>query len=1024
VRILDRAIDRPLPVFLAGALTVFFGLVALYEIPVKRVPDVEIPFTFVVVPYPGAAPADIESEITIELEDELNALDRLRHLSSISAQGLSAHIIEFEDRTPMLEALRDVRDRADLAEPELPDDAESPVVQELSFDELPIIFYTLRGGADLYRLRRIAQDLRPALEAVPGVRRIDIFGGLEPEVKVLADPRRLAVYGLTLDDLTAALGRQSRSLPAGTLHAASGERLIRSTGEFRDLEEIRSITIASEAGRPIALRDVATIRVGHVRRTSASWLDAEPSVTLIVKRRHDVNTVETVERLEERVEALRGSLPRGISIQATSDSSRIIGRMIRQLGTSAGFGFVLVIAVLMFTFGTRQALFVGAVLPFSLLATLIGLWASGMEISNIAIFALILVLGLVVDGAIIVGEAIEAEREAGADPVTAAKRGIDRVGLPVIAADLTTIAAFLPMLLMVGVMGQFMSVMPKVVAFALLGSVFFDHLILPAAAARAKPAAARKRPWAEARLSWIPDIDALRQTYGRALQRALARRGRIMGGAALAFSLALVAFLSGVIDSVFLPHTDQSRFTVNFALPLGTPLEETNRIGLLITQQVAEIPEVEHYVLTTGDTGALASDNREGGRSGPEYGRISVELVDVRDRSRSQTEIVVSLRERIERYAGVEIDVDELSEGPGVGAALAIRVLGDQIEEIALIADEVERRIRGLDDATDVRTDYDRSRPEIRISLDRARAVARLGISPDQVSRSLLAAFRGVEVGRMWIDGERVDIRLEAPDESVADVASVRELPLRGADGTLIPLGEVALVDLAYGENAIFRYDTRRSVTVRADAREGASTVELAAQADQVLGDLALPASIALEMGGETEERDRSYASLWRALSWGALLIYCIMAIQFDSLRQPAIVLCAVPLAYVGVTAGLIVTATPFSFMVFIGAVSLTGIVVNDGIVLTDAINRARRGGLAIDEAIVTAARTRLRPVMLTTITTVAGLLPLTLNLAGGGEFWTPLGIALISGLVVSSGLTLFIVPVLYSLIERERTSP
>ncbi|HUT77041.1 MAG TPA: efflux RND transporter permease subunit, partial [Polyangia bacterium] len=269
--------------------------------------------------------------------------------------------------------------------------------------------------------------------------------------------------------------------------------------------------------------------------------------------------------------------------------------------------------------------------------------------------------------------------------------------------------------------------------------------------------------------------------------------------------------------------------------------------------------------------------------------------------------------------------------------------------------------------------------------------------------------------------GERVDLRLEGPEASVATLDAVRELPLRAADGSLVPLGQVARVELDYGENAIFRHDTRRAITIRADAREGASTVALTEAANAALSELPLPSGVAIEVGGESEERDRSYASLWRALTWAVLLIYCVMAVQFDSLRQPLIVLFTVPLAMVGVTAGLLVTGTPFSFMVFIGAVSLTGIVVNDGIVLVDAINRVRAEGIPLSEAIPTASEGRLRAVILTTITTIAGLLPLTMNIAGGGEFWVPLGIAIISGLMVSSGLTLFVVPVLYSLLERDR---
>ncbi len=1016
-----RSIDRPLPVFLAAALVIFLGLWSVSEIPVKRAPQVEIPYSFVVTPYVGAAPADVETEITLELEEQLASLDDLRHITSIAGDGVSTHILEFEDRTDMTESRRSAQDRVEVAQADFPDEADMTIVHEISFDELPIIFFTLRGGADLYRLREIAEDLEPILESVSGVRRVDVFGGLEREVHVLADPAILALHGLTLDDLAARLGQQGRSRPAGQLRGRSGDYLIRATGEFQSLEEIRSITVVSERTGPIALRDVASVSLGHVRRTSQAHFGGEPSVTLIVRRRPEVNTLDTVERLKAAVEELKSTLPPGVTIEESSDSSKIIGAMIRQLGTSAIIGLVLVVLVLFAMFGVRRALLVGSVLPFSLLFTFLGLWVFGMEISNIALFALILVLGLVVDGAIIVGEAIYAEAEAGANPREAAKAGISRVGMPVIAADLTTVAAFLPMLMMVGVMGQFMSVMPKVVAFALIGSVFVDHLLLPAAAARLP----RAQAGATSRLSrlrprWFsPELPRARRRYEKWLARAMHRRGFVVGGASIAFLAAGGVYAAGLVDSIFLPSTDQARFTLNYAMPLGTSLEETTRIGLLLGTHVDSIPELENWVLTTGDTGALATDGREGGRQGPEYGRIAVELVSPGVRERSQSEIVAELRQKFGGYAGVEIDLDELTEGPAVGAALAIRVQGESLEEIATVADEVQRRMRALPAATDVRVDYDRTRPEIKVELDRPRASARFGISPQMVSQTLLMAFHGIEVGRMWVNGDRVDIRLQAPGERLHTIERIQELTLRSASGEIIPLGELAEVRFDYGHNAIFRFDTLRTVTVRADALEGHSSVTLERDARQVLAGLDIPAGVRFSYGGEMEERDRSYASLWNALKWGLLLIYCVIAIQFNSLKQPFIVLLTIPLAVVGVTLGLLLTNTPFSFMVFIGVVALTGIVVNDGIVMVDAINRDRRAGMPLNDAIQHASSSRFRPVLLTTVTTIAGLLPLTLNLARGGEFWVPLGIAIISGLLLASVLTLFVVPVLYSLLEE-----
>jgi len=1015
MKMFERSIDRPLPVFLATLLVVVAGLWCLSELPLTRAPKIEIPFTVVYVPWVGASARDVESEITIELDEGLSTLDDLRHLSSISTDGLSTHVLEFEDRSDMAAALRAVRDETDRAEAEFPDDSDPPVVEELSFDNLPIVFYTLRGSADLYRLREIAEDLAPELEEVAGVSHVEVFGGFEREVEIWADPTALAAHDLTLEDLARAVGAQSQRRPSGKLRGGERQQLIRSTGEFQNLAEIRDIPVGQDPGGTLHLRDVARVELGHVRLASSAWFDGEPSVTLIVKRQPDVNTVATVDALDAKVQTLRAELPPGVTIEASSDASVVIARMVSQLGTTAAFGLVLVILVLFGIFGLRQALLVGSVLPISLLWTFIGLYVFDMSISNISLFALILVLGLVVDGAIIVGEAIYAERESGAKPAEASKIAIGRVGLPVIAADLTTIAAFLPMLLMVGVMGQFMSVMPKVVCFAIVGSVFVDHFLLPAAAARLPVFVPAQGPEGQGLLPRV------RRRYEAGLRAALRHPWSVLGCSLAAFLAAVGMYAGGAIESIFLPKTDRGRFTVNYALPLGTPLEETNRVGLLLAGHVSDIPELDHYVLTTGETGALATDGREGGRSGPEYGRINIELIDESDRGRSQSEIVRDLRTQIAPYAGVEIDLDELGEGPSVGAALALRVKGDHLDEVAQVARRVEQRLAGLEAATDLRVDYDRSRPEIRVEVDRVRAQTRFGVTPDQVANALLTTFYGIEVGRMWVDEERVDIRLQAPEDPEPTIDDVAELPLRTRSGDIVPLGEIASLHLDFGDNAIFRHNTQRSVTVRADAAEGSSSIALETAARANLASLVLPPGISLEFGGETEERDRSYASLWSALKWGLLLIYVIMAIQFNSVLQPLVVLFSVPLSVVGVTLGLLLTGLPFSFMVFIGIVSLTGIVVNDGIVMVDSINRLRRAGMPIGDALLRASSSRLRPVLLTTFTTIAGLLPLTLNIVDGGEFWVPLGVAIIAGLIVGSALTLFVVPVSYSLLARRR---
>ncbi len=1013
------SIERPLPVYLVGLLLIFFGLWTLFELPVTRAPSIRAPFSMVVVPYVGATPDEVESEVTLDLEEELVQVDDLRHINAVSTEGSSVVFMEFEDRTDLDEALRQVRTAVDRAEAEFEDEVEVPVVQEMSTDDEPILSFVISGGIGPARLRQIAEDLRPDLEAVEGVNEVQIFGGFEPEVRIFAEPAVLAEYGLTLAELASRVRQQARAAPAGQLRGNSGDRLVRATGEFGSLDEIRSIVVANEGAGAVTLGDIAQVSLHHKRRESYSSLNGEPSVTLIAKRKPDVNTVDTVEKLKAIAFERSLTFPPGVRLTPTQDASIAIGRMLEQLGTSAALGLILLMVVLMVSFGWRQALLVASVLPFSLLVTFIGLFIFDMSISNMSIFSLILVLGLVVDGALIVAEAIHAEVEDGFPPMQAATRGIQRVGMAVLSADITTISAFFPMVLMIGIMGQFMSVMPKVVVFAITGSIFVDHFLIPAVAARMKHIDAhRHRIGTGEEIQRSRFMRVMRPFYQRTLDRCLQRPTLLLSSCAISFVVAISLIVTGVIPSIFMPTTDRGRIIARFASPLGTPLAETNRIGELLTGELDGMEEVDHFVLTAGTGGGANPFGMGRERSGPERGTLTIELLPASERERSQSEIAEYLRTRFARYAGLAIEVEELSEGGPVGEALSLRVRGPRFDDVVVAARSVEEMVKGIEGARDVNVDYERSNPELRIEVDRALASSEFSLTPQDVSQALLIATVGVEVGRMWVGDERVDLRLSAPEDYSEELDRVRELPLRAGDRSLIPLGTLANVDFDFSPKALTRYDSQRSITITAEARPGYDTVALTSGATAGLAQLDLPDGVNVAFGGQTEERARSLGSLSDALGWGLLLIFIVISVQFNSIVQPFIVLLCIPLSIVGVALGLLATGTPFSFSVFIGVVSLTGIVVNDGIVMVDGINQYREAGVPLRRAVREASLRRLRPVLLTTITTVAGIFPLTLNLTEGGEFWVPLGIAIISGLLVASGLTLFVVPVMYWLIE------
>ncbi len=1062
MHISHKAIDRPRIVFVGVLMIIALAAMAAWFIPVQRTPAINTAVVIVSVPYPGSEPTRAEIEITRKIEEALERLDKVDEIQSTSMRGSSVVSVVFDDGVEAKRARDDVAHLVDEVRALLPQGREiQPIITDIDFESLPIALVNLSAppGFDERTLKQIAEDVEEELRAVDGVSNTQLFGGREREIHVNVNPDLFVEYGFSLPEIFRAVSDFHSKLPGGSLNTSEFDYQIRSETDLEDVDDIRQAVVAEREGRLIRIRDIAEVKDTYRRIKNIAQLDGRDTATIIVYKEADINTLKTADAIHHRVETLQDEYPH-IEFSVTRDVSEDISIMFEVLGSSALFGAMLVLIILMWSMGFRISILVLLAIPFSTAIGLIFLFASDIPISNMAIFSFILVLGMVVDGAIIVAENIHRHIERGEPPVVAAKTGIDEVGLPVIAADLTTVAAFLPMLLVPGIMGDFMSTMPKVVSVALLGSVIVDHLLIPvlaaywyrekkpgrsgSAATTASPAG--DPPLVHAKAQIRPNHGPFTRAYARALRFCLGHRWVVIACCAMALVWAFATF--GTIGFVFFPKSDRGQFEISYELPLGYSIEETLAAAKVLTDPLDELKEkgdLVHYVTAVGSSQGLAQRLDLDPATGPEFGKIMVQLTSPTLRRRHQEEVIAEIRSKIKPYPGMKFRIDKVEEGPPGGSDVAVRLIGDDLDQLGRLGLEIATRLENVPGTTEVSCDYRPDSPELVIE-PYPELVGLFGMTESEVARAVQTAILGNSAIQLTLDDEDVTLRLQADPAYQRTKQDVERLMLTSPSGRRATIGQLATIRRVPGLYAVNRYDRSRAVTVRANVTKEAVNPEknrkyipddvFEVLRGQILAGMGLhpvdpddpkavtflgaPVSqaegVRATFTGQNEERDENFGYLVNSMIVGVVLIFGILVIQFNSFRQTLVVLGAVPLSFVGVIFGMWICGHPFSLASFIGLICLAGIVVNDAIVLVDFTNQARKRGMRVRHALLEAGINRLRPVLLTTVTTIGGLLPLFLNFSGGAEFWQPLTGAVIFGLAFSTLLTLLVIPVCYSL--------
>ena len=1017
----NYAIKFRTAVFAFIAVLVIMGVVAYSTLPREGTPDVTIPQIFVTAIYPGTAPEDMENLIAIPIEKQLKDLANVKNITVMAGDSMAFFSIEFFAGADVDSTIQRVKDKIDLAGPDLPDDLDEPVVEGLNFStDVPIMRFALSGDPDTERLKSTAESLQDDIESIPGVKEARISGTREREIRVEFNLPRLLEYNIPLLDVLGLIGRENVTISAGMLEVAQNKIQVRVPGEIKLASDLRDMVVLQRENQPIYLRDIAEVFDTFKDLETTSRINGETAVSLEIYKRAGENSVKVIDTIKELLE--ERNLPTEIKITIVQDDSDYIRDMLEELENNIVSGFILVIVVLFIVMGHRNSLFVGMAIPLSMLLSFTIMSMMGITLNMVVLFSLILAVGMLVDNGIVIVENIYRLHCEGLSRMEAARKGAAEVAWPVMTSTLTTLAAFSPLLFWPDIIGDFMSYVPQTLIITLSSSLFVALIVNPAiCSVLIKKGRLR---FDDDRIELHPFI----RGYEALLRGALNHRGMFV----LIGFVALI--LTGQIygrfgkEAILFPEVEPRGAQIEVRFPEGASIEKTDAAMRLIEKRIQGFDDVK-FILATAGQGL--SDGFTAGGGGTYLGSFYIEFVDESDRKGNTSELIEKFRERIGQIPGVEITIDELEEGPPQEPPVNIEISGEDFEQLNDIATEIKRRISTVPGLVDLRSDYENALPELQFVVDRMRA-GLLGLDSESIGFFLRTAIYGTESARKFRAGEdEYDITIRLPLTSRDQFNLLDEISIPVQDGDPVPLSSLGKFEYTSGSGVIQRKNEKRLITITGNKSAGRESNELLADIMPIVDQIELPPGYSIAYTGDNEDQEESIEFLGKAFLLALAGIMVILVIQFNSVLLPLIIFTSILLSIIGVMWGLLITNMAFSIiMTGVGIISLAGIVVNNAIVLVDCINQLKKQGFNTNEAVVHAGRLRLRPVLLTAITTILGLIPMAIGLSfnihtfrfttGGSTsaWWAPMAIAVIFGLAVSTLLTLILIPLMYSLAD------
>lgn len=1014
------SVRRPITIYMFISVLVLLGSIAFMRLPVDLMPEIQNPTLSVRAEYPGVAPEEMENLVTRPIESALSSAPGVFRISSTSSEGNSNVRVQFDWGVNLDEAANELRTRIDRVRGALPEDVLPPSIFKFDTTQFPIMFLAVSGNMEPREMRTMLEkDIQPMLERVPGVAAIDIRGGLRREIHVKLSIEKLRSYSLSVNTIVNILRRENQNRPVGPIDEGKYEILLRSQGEFANVEDVRNVVVASRNATPIYLKDVAEVVDTHEEIRQQVRVDDKPGIRFSIRKQSGANTVAVAERVNQELERINKNFP-NISVWPISDSSLFIKQSINNLKDSAITGGLLaIVALLLFLRNIRSTMIVAASIPITIIGTFLLMYANGFTLNTMSFGALALGVGMIVDNAIVIIENVFRHREGGQTHAEAAVSGTTEVTAPLIASTLTSVAVFVPLVFLGGMTGVMFQQLAYIVGFSQLFSLIIGLTLVPVLCAkylRVRPPDAKRHPWMAKIISVSGGaLDKLDENYQMAIRWSLHHRKTVVFGAVALFSGAML--LVPYIGFEMMPETDESEVRVDMEMPPGTRVEVMDELAKRAETIVRrEVPEIKHLLTEVGGGGFMSSSTHRA--------ELRLQLVDKKDRTRSTQEIANLLRPKLNLQPGLIVRARSSSGqmmmrmGNQSGERVSVEIRGHDMLVASDLAKQIKDIVDGVPGITDSQISRREGMPEMVIKADRTKA-ASLGINAADVADTLETVIGGRRASQFRQEGREFNILVRLNEQQRASISQLPDITVATPSGQNIPIGNLVTMQRREGPVSLERQDQERLVRVTAGyAKRDLGSIMR--DVDERLRGMRMPSGFSLNYGAEYEEQQKSFRELLFCLILAVVLVYMVMAAEFESLRDPLIILFSIPLAGVGVALALFLTDTTFNMQAFIGAILLAGIAVNNAIVLIDyTILLRERDGLALRHAVELAGRRRLRPILMTTLSTILGLIPMSLGIGEGAEVQSPMARVVIGGMITSTLITLLFIPTIYTMIEE-----
>ena len=1016
------SVNHPVTVSLVFITIAILGVFALSKLSINLFPDMGTNSIMVMTSYSGASAEDIETNITKTLENTLNGVSDLKHLSSSSKENVSVITLQFEYGIDIEDATNNVRDKLDMVRQYLPDGAGNPTIFKFSMEDIPVMFLSVTAEESLSGLDKILDDkLTTPLARVAGVGTVSVSGAPKREIQVFVDPNKLEAYNITVEQISQALAYENRNTPAGNIDIGSNTYAVRVEKEFKSAKEMLDVVVGIFQGTPIYLKDVARVNDGEQERLQKVFSNKIQGAMVTIQKQSDANSVKVCNGIKKELEKIKKTLPSDIKVNMINDTSESIVNTIDSLKETIFITFIVVMLVVFIFLGRwRATVIIVLSIPISLVASVVYLFATGNTLNIISMSALTIAIGMVVDDAIVVLENITSHIDKGAKPKEAAVHATQEVSISVIASTLTMLAVFLPLTMVNGTVGVFFHQLGWIVSIIMIVSTSAALTLVPMMCSKLLGTKQSIHAWHKIVFTPInKGLDALGRGYGRLINWAVTHRALTVIIAVVIFAVTILTTMPGM-KTEYMPSMDQGRLTVNIEMPVGTQEDITGQLGAeLADKYMREIPEilVMNYRYGVADEdNAFASMQS----NGTHVLSMRINLGSKENRKRSCQEIAEYIRKDLKNNAVIK--KYNVTEGRGMGStsSVSVEIYGYDFSISDRIANEIATDMKECDEISQVLISRDEYSPEIHVDFDREKLMLN-GINITTASQYVRNRINGSVMSYFREDGEEYNIRVRYAPEFRTGVENIENIVLYGSSGQAVRLSEVAKIVEGRTPPTIERKDRERIVTITGIVAKGYALSDAVAVSEKCIDRAEVPAEFMVKIAGDYEDQQDAFKDMFTLIFLIIILVYVVMASQFESLLDPFVIMFSVPFAITGVLIGLRVNGMALGVMALIGVMILMGIVVKNGIVLIDYTRLCLERGMGVNESVVTASRQRLRPILMTTLTTVLGMLPMAFGNGEGAEMWNGLGVVVSWGLTISTLITLVLIPTLYAIFISRR---